>query len=103
MEKTDEEKFNAFKKEFSDIKDLATGMMPQMEKFGEQFKTILANQKAIESKNIQIKGVDCVALLFEDHVTIQFAASDQAKIHYHEIMWRRKVKMFDWWKQMFKW
>lgn len=133
MDKTNEEQMSAFMREAESMKKIASDMMPQMLKFGDQFKSVLESQKAKESKNIKFTGTDCVALLFEDRVTIQMVNFKQAEKLYGLVgeydenlkasldiidnqekelydvkkqlavaLVPKKIKIFDWWKQLFK-
>lgn len=127
----DNEMFEKFKEQFKDVGKMAAESLPKYEKLGEQFRAILKSHDAIESKNVKFIGMDCVAMLFRDHIKIMVVDSEQAIKMYGKVgeldemfsnlnrkvfdietelaqekvlttrLKSRKVRIFDWWIQLF--
>ncbi len=101
MEKTEEE-FNKAKEQFEKFGKIASEALPKFEKLRQRFTKVFEDLKPNDSKNIKLDNINCVAMLFDDKVTIQFANGQQTQKYYDEIMKEKKIKIFDWWKQIFK-
>lgn len=60
-------------------------MLPEAKKMMEMAKAQFQNTTPATMKNIKVDGLDCVAQLFEDKVTIVFPAKDMP-IKYYEAL-----------------